>query len=414
MKKTILFIILTAFVAIELTACSITNNTDRKIDQPGSTDSTALATKDISDGLNPTVSMSDISSNYRPIVISYIESDNSEWEILSSSLNSESNYSSIPVDAKTTFQGSAAIDEENNLYLIYGARENYVSKLSIDGMAETVELPYRWRLQTLWVGDKLFVLPISSDDSMTVIDLDLQITTLSPAIDTLDDGTRGTGTIGISNISPKVVVWTSSLPIKDETGEYALYRTLSLETYETTENRIKIPDSIGDEGQYASNGLGPDNRLNTTVIGIDLVNNNALLCSAYKEDERTTYYNLELFNSEEGESIISVNYPCINNVLDLRGDTIIDNSIPETCGTTQVLNLSDLQSAFDVTAFIDTESDPYYWVSSNGNYWQIISNNEIFVINEGRLLEARYDLSSLLPMGLKPESTLLPAFTIEN
>ena len=214
MKKTTLFVILTIFVVIELTACSMTNSAYNETDQSNSTEPTLLAIQETSDGPNPTLSVSGMGSNEKPIVISYIKNNNSEWEIISSSLNSESNYSSIPVDTKTTFQGPVAIDDENNLYLIYGARENYVSKLSVDGKVETIELPYLWMLNSLWVGDKLFVLPISSDDSMIVIDTDLQITTLSPAIDTFNDGTRGSGTIGISNTSPKIVVWTSNQPIR--------------------------------------------------------------------------------------------------------------------------------------------------------------------------------------------------------
>ena len=414
MKKTTLFVILTIFVVIELTACSMTNSAYIETDQSNSTEPTILAIQETSDGPNPTFSVSGMGSNEKPIVISYIKNNNSEWEIISSSLNSESNYSSIPVDTKTTFQGPVAIDDENNLYLIYGARENYVSKLSVDGKVETIELPYLWMLNSLWVGDKLFVLPISSDDSMIVIDTDLQITTLSPAIDTFDDGTRGSGTIGISNTSPRVVVWTSNQPLEDETGEYALYRTLSLESFEIIENRMEIPESLRFEGQLDSIGLGPDNRLDTMVIGVDLLNNNAILCYSYKGDERVIYHNIELFNSEEWESIISFNYTCVNNVLDLRGSTIIDNSVPEACGTTQVLSLSDLQPAFDVTKYIDSESDQIYWVSSNGNYWQIVSNNEIIVINEDKQLEARYPLSFSISINLIPGKTLLPAFLIED
>jgi hypothetical protein len=414
MKKTTLFVTLTIFVIIELTACSIADDTYKEIDQPGLTDSTVLVTQAPSDGLDPTSSMSDLSSNEKPIVISHIESNVSTWKIFSYSLNSQSNYSTISVDPKTTFQGPAGIDDENNLYLIYGARENYVSRLSIDGKVETIELPYLWMVNSLWVGDKLFVLPISSDDSMAVINTDLQITTLSPAIDTLDDGTRGSGMIGISNTSPKIVVWTSSQPMEDETGEYAFYRTLSLETFEIAEFWLKIPDSNGNEGQYETVELEPDNRLDTMVIGVDLLNNNAILCYSYKGDERAIYHNIELFNSEELESIISFNYTCINNVLDLRGSTIIDNSIPDICGTTQVLSLSDLQPAFDLSKYIDYESGQIYWVSSNGNYWQIISNNEIIVINADKQLEARYPLSFSISINLIPGTTLLPAFLIDD
>lgn len=414
MKKTTLFVTLTIFVIIELTACSIAYDTYKETDQPGLTDSTVVVTQETSDGPDPTSSMSDINADDRPIVISYIKSNNSESEIISYSLNSQNNYSSIAVDTKTTFQGPVAVDNENNLYLIYGARENYVSKLSIDGKVETIELPYLWMVNSLWVGEKLFVLPISSDDSMVVIDTDLQITTLSPAIDTLDDGIRGSGTIGISNTSPKVVVWTSSQPMEDETGEYAFYRTLSLESFEIIENRMEIPDSIGYGGQLDSIGLGPDNRLDTMVIGIDLLNSNAILCYSYKGDESAIYNNIELFNSEKWESIISLNYTCINNVLDIRGSTIIDNSVPEACGNTQVLSLSDLQPAFDVTKYIDSESDPIFWVSSNGNYWQIVSNKEIFVINEDKQLEARYSLPFSISTNLIPGTTLLPAFLIDD
>lgn len=408
-QKATLLPILIVLLTFGLTSCSTTMTVEsgEETDTPSPTVSAALPTPEASETPHATLAVSNPPPDGRPIVISYIENTDAGGEIVSSSLNSQSNYGSIPVVTKTTFQGPVAIDDENNLYLVYGARENYVSKLSVDGNVETIELPYWWQLQTLWVGDKLFVLPKSSDNSMSVIDTDLQITTLSPAIDALDDGTRTRGTIGISNTSPTALIWVSSLPIEDETGDYALYRTLSLESLEINEQRLKIPNSIRDGSLSAAIERGPDNRLNTIVVGIDQLNNNALLCYNYGTTERVILTNLEIYDLDAGESITSFQYCCMNGLYDLRGDTIIENA-------SQVYNLSDFQPIFDVIEFIDIDGLSYYWMDSNGAYWQILTKDEIIVVDEGGQLEARYDLPSTVPMDLLPEFNLLPAFLLGN
>jgi hypothetical protein len=406
-KSTFLFILI-ILLAFEFSSCAKTVEPVEEISPPTSTASAAPPTPETSETPTATQVVSTPSSNGRPIVISYIETTASGVEIISSSLNRQSNYSSIPVATKTKFQGLAAIDDENNLYLVYGARENYLSKLSIDGKVETVELPYRWRIQTRWVNDKLFVLPKSADNSMAVIDTNLQITTLSPAIDALDDGSRSQGQIGISNTSPAVIVWFPTFPITDETGDYALYRTLSLDSLEMDEQMLKIPDSKGDANLIASIGLGPDNRLITAIIGIDLLNNNALLCYDYGTTDRLILTNLEIFDLDAGESLTSFQYCCMGRTYDLRGNVIIENA-------SHSYYLRDFQPVFEVTDFIDVDRLSYHWVNSNGNYWQILTTDEIIVIDEDGQLEARYNLPSTLPiMDLIPESTFLSAFLMDN
>ena len=412
-QKSSFSLILMFLLAFGFSSCATMVETDEKIELPAPTTSATLPTLEPSETPTATSVVSIPSSNGRPIVISYIETTTSGTEIISSSLNRQSHYSSIPVAAKTKFQGLAAIDDENNLYLVYGARENYLSKLSTDGKVETIELPYRWRLETRWVGDKLFVLPKSADNAMSVIDTDLQITTLSPAIDALDDGSRRWGQIGISNTTPAVIIWFSSEPITDETGDYVLYRTLSLDSLEMDEHKLKIPDSNGDANLIASIGLGSDNRLNTTVIGIDLLNNNALLCYDHPTTDRIILTNLEIFDLDAGESLISFQCCCMGRTYDLRGNIIVENAIIENAS--RAYYLSDFQPVFDVTDFVDVDLLPYYWVNSNGNYWQILTTDEIIVIDEDGQLEARYSLPSTLPMmDLIPESTFLSAFLLDN
>lgn len=407
-QKTTCSLILIILLSFGISSCSTTIEPGEEINPPAPAASATPSIPEASDIPTATKTMSIPASDGRPIAISYIEDTTSGAEIVSFSLNKQSNYSSIPVLTKTKFQGLSAIDDESNLYLVYGARENYLSKLSTDGKVETIELPYRWRIQTRWVGDKLFVLPKSADNSMAVIDTDLQIITLSPAIDAMDDGSRRWGEIGISNTSPAVVVWFSRAPITDDTGDYALYRTLSLDSLEMDEQRLKIPDSNGDANLIASIGLGPDNRLITGIIGIDILNNNALLCYDYGTVDRIILTNLEIFNLDTGESLTSFQYCCMGRLYDLRGGTIVENA-------SRVYYLNDFQPVFDVTDFINVDLISNFWVNSNGYYWQILTTDEIIVIDENGQLEARYDLPSALPiLGLIPESTIVSAFLLDT
>jgi len=359
----------------------------------------------------PTESEADV----RPVVVSYIQKTDQGDQIVSCSLSSQREYSPIPVVNKTHFRGPALVDDENNLYLVYGSRENYVSKLSVNGQVETKELPYRWELQMVWAGNKLFVLPLSSDNSMSVVDNHLNIKTFSPSINRLEDGTLARGTLGVPDPTASIVIWVPAQPLTDETGDYALYRTLSLESFEVNEKRLKIPDTHWHWYETDQPVPSPDERLRTIVHGVDLESENVLLCYEHLRDgdERAIYATLELYSSQDGHSIEAMECCCMREEkFDLRGEMIIESrSFPESCGSIQAINLGDLQPSFNIDSYIQPYDPSHHWLGSNGKYWLILSDDAVTVINENKQYEVSYPLPLTLPMGWVPDSTLVLAFS---
>jgi len=343
-----------------------------------------------------------------PVVVSYIDKTDQGTQIISTALNFEAEYSPIAVDSTVEFRGPAALDEQNNLFLIYGSIENRMSRLGVNREVETIELPYQGAFQSLWAGDKLFILPAA--DSMAVVDTNLRITTLTPAINILDDGTTGLGTLGITTAND--IIWVASVPIKTEIGNYALYRSISMESYEVSEQKLQIPVSDWNWYQEDSPDPGPDDRLGTVIYAVDPQNEYVLLCYQYMDEDGIIYSTLELYDSSEQSSVTSIECCCINNIFERRGDAIIENTAPEACGETRVIDLSDLQPSFDVTPYLSIQNPLNNWVGSNGRYWLILSNKEISVINEDRQFDAGYQLPAGLSRDWVPGLTLVPAFLI--
>jgi hypothetical protein len=358
----------------------------------------------------------------RPVAVSYIEKTYQGDQIVSYSLSSQQEYDTIPVVDKTFLRGPAALDDENNLYLVYGSRENYVSKLSLDGKVQTIELPYRWRLQMVWAGDNLFILPSSSDDSMSIVDTDLNMETISPAINRLDDGTFARGTLGVPDPTENTVIWVLNQPLTDETGDYALYRTISLESLEVYEQKVKIPNANWRWYEADAPTPKPGEKLYTIIHGVDLQHKNVLLCSEYKGEAST----LEIYSSQDEQIIASMEYCCMREeIFVLRGETIVENhTSTESCGGTRTINLSDLQPSFNLDTYIspydssghESVPDPTsYWLGSNGEYWLVLFESEVIVINENGEYEASYPLPSTSPIDWRQSgSTLALAFCLAH
>lgn len=345
-----------------------------------------------------------------PVAVSYIKKAGQGVQIISKALNYKANYSTIFIDKKVKFRNQATVDAYGNLYLIYGSKENRMSKLGINGEVETIVLPYQWQFQSIWVGDKLFIL--STENSMAIVDTSLEVTMHSPAINIVDDEIVP-GKLGITTTND--VIWFATLPLKTESGDYALYRRVSMENYETTEGRLPIPDSNWDLGQEDQIKPDTNDRLRTIIHAVYPDSARVLLCYEHRKDEGIGIFaTLELYETLDNTSIISLERCCMNNEIELHGDTIIENSYPETCGYTQVLNSFDLEPSFGVKSYLNTKNWLSNWVGSNGRYWLIHSDQEITVINEDREFEATYPLPSNLPQNWVRGSTLVPAFLINK
>lgn len=346
----------------------------------------------------------------RPVAISSIQETYFGGEVRSYSLSKDADYTSIPVEKGTYLRGPAGVDSSNNLYIAYGRKKNFISKLGLEGSVKTIELPNTWHYQSIWAGNKLLVLPAGPGNEMYVVDTDLEVKIISPALNILPDGSQGTGSLGYANSTSKMVIWVSALPIRNADGIFAFYRTLNLDDGKTTEEMLTIPAS--NENFSPSNN--PDDRLGTIVYGVDTKSKNILLCYGSAQGNNNVAFTLELFAASQGKVIDQEKRCCSSNLFDLRGDTILENLAPESCSECRVRNWSDNQPSFDLEPFLTSANPLDNWVVSNGIYWMILTDRNVHVINEDKLYETTYNLPSNLPPNLIPGSTIDVAFLLDG
>lgn len=395
MKKITLLAVL--FLLLSCTTC----NSQLSATETSLTDETAMtlasepspAQKGTEAEPSPTVSSpAEISNDPKegsiPAAVSYFRKTETGSEIASFSLNKGVEYASIPVEQRgATLRGPSALDSQNNLYISYGSKENYLSKLSLDGEIQTVKLPFSWRFQSLWIGDQLLVLPSSSTSEMYLIDTNLDIQVVSPALNAVPEGvvSFNPGTLGIANGSANLAIWTFTLPVRNAEGDFAHYRTYDLETGELKDEMVPIPLS----SENMAHTDNPTDRLGTLVYGVDPANKNALLCYGTSEGDNSILTTLELYSSSSRETINQERRCCLNNVFDLRGDTFIEQGSAESCSALTVQNWSDMQPAFDYQPYLTKGSNN---IVSNGLYWVIKTNAQVFIFNKDKRLEASYNL----------------------
>lgn len=349
--------------------------------------------------------------NTRPVAIVTIQEKEAGGELVAYSLNDKSiTYPRIQVVRSTELRGSAAIDSTYALYVVYGAKENYVSKLEPNGAVSTVELPFWWSFQSIWAGDKLLVAPDSTSSETYIVDANLKITTIPQALNLLPDGTQTLGNFGLANSDENVGIWVASEPLRQEDGDYAFYRTVNVDTDEIQAEMLKIPSSSPDWGPADD----PNMRTGTIVYGVDTKTKNVMLCYGPSASEAAQSTILEFYSPVSGKTIAKEVRCCLNNVFSLRGETYIENQAFDSCSFSIVRNLADNQPAFDVEHYVAENERQSLWLRSSGRYWMLLTDKQVVIINEAKQLEASYPMPAELPEGLIPGVTIEAAFVIAD
>lgn len=349
-------------------------------------------------------------NNRRPVAISYISQNDLDTEINSISLSQNASYSKILVDHKTNLRAPVAVDSNNNLYVLYGSKQTYLSKLSLDGSIVTIDLPVNYPFQSFWLGDKLIILKTPTLTDIYVINTEFKIQTLSLPFNSLPTEITGDGIVGIGNSSDNLVVWVSRMPIRNAEGNFAYYRTFDVDSGDFTEGRLPIPASTENWSPTGNS----DDRLGTFVYGVDTNSGNVLLCYGHVGIENNINTTLELFSTSNQQMIAAENRCCLNNEFEMRGDSIIQNIAPESCSFSEVRNWSDFQLSFDVESYLSDSQPGINWLTSNGRYWILLTETQIVIFNEIKQNEAIYFFPADLPPGLTPGSTIAPAFALPN
>lgn len=359
MKKTTSFILFCTFITI-ISACN-----------PNADETAITENKDTPADL--------------PIVVVTI-SRFSTIEIQFITLNQDLTYSAIPVDDATVLRGQPAIDSENYLYIPYGNQDNYFARLGPDGSVTTIEIDTDWDYDSQWVGDKFLIIPQSSNE-MYLIDLDLTIETVPNSLAYLDDQHK-VGYLGLSNASPREAIWSFSTPLRNEEGDFALYRTFNIDTGKITEFQMQVPSTSKD---YIPNPENEDEKMGLIVYGIDNANQNALICYAMFPNGafQTT---LALYDGDTGATITKEVRCCLNNNFNLEGEAIVEDSAFESCCVPGVRNWIDYEPTFSYASLLRLDDGENISFIPFSDAWLIATETRVIVVDIQNHDYPSYDL----------------------
>lgn len=359
MKKTTSFILIGIFV-IALSACSPRANEASVADNNG------------------------VPSEL-PIVVVNI-SRSSTHEIQSIALNKDITYSAIPVDNDTILRGQPAIDSKNYLYIPYGNQNNYLAKLGPDGSVATIEINTEWHYKSQWVDNKFLIIS-SCANEMFLISTDLSIETFPNSLAYLDDQHK-VGYLGLSNASSREAIWSFSTPLRNDEGDFAFYRTFNIDTGKITEFQMKVPSTTKD---YSPNLENEDEKLGLIVYGIDNANQNALICYAMFPNDafQTT---LELYDGDSGATITKDIRCCLNNVFKFEGETIIEDSVSESCCGQGVRNWIDYKPAFSYASLLRADDGANISFIPFSDAWLIATETRVIVVDTQNHTYPSYNL----------------------
>ncbi|MFZ3150967.1 MAG: hypothetical protein WA116_04700 [Anaerolineaceae bacterium] len=350
------------------------------------------------------VSVPIIEPNKPLLTISYVQKTNDGYEIVTKPLNSNTQYASIPVSRATHFHSQSVSDEMGNVYLAYGAKQNFVTKLSPDGSQETVELPFNWRFKSVWSGGRLLVLPESKSDAMYIVDTGLNVETVSPALNVYSDGSYGSGSLGVAEGPESIVVWVSEYPLSSPEGEFARYKTYNMDTGEQTEAKLSISPSP--EGIDSSEGS--PNRGLTFVYGVDIKSKNVLLCFTAPPVDNFVYTYFELYSSTQNKPLISKQRCCLNTVHEMYGGLYIETTYPDGFSSESIVNWRNFEPAVDLTPY----QESFYVLFSDGYHIYVANDSELVIVPYNIEAEIRYQFPPDLPTNLIPDVSFVVSFPI--
>jgi len=173
-----------------------------------------------------------------PVTVSFVKNQwSSDAEIITIDVTGNINYAAIPVMSQTVLKSLPAIDQEGNVYLLYGRyyseTTTFFSKLGINGSIETINVPViDTSNNTVWIGNRLFI----NGRKLFIVSTDMSIDE-QPAMNRLPDGSSDVGFMGLANETEKSLVWFALRPLREEGKVYAFYRTYNVNNGETHEGK---------------------------------------------------------------------------------------------------------------------------------------------------------------------------------
>lgn len=346
-----------------------------------------------------------------PVTVSFVKNQwSSDAEIITIDVTGNINYAAIPVMSQTVLKSLPAIDQEGNVYLLYGRyyseKTTFFSKLGINGSIETINVPViDTSNNTVWIGNRLFI----NGRKLFIVSTDMSIDE-QPAMNRLPDGSSDVGFMGLANETEKSLVWFALRPLREEGKVYAFYRTYNVNNGETHEGKLEVPSSTVDFNPTGN----PLDRLGTLVMGVDTASKHVLLCYSQVEDANTGYFVLELYDASKGEMVTSEKTCCLNTYIISSGPFYSSNEPIESCGFDIIRRYSDGSDVLNFPTKASVNPNLWHWNGTNGDYWILMDHEKLSILdNLGNQLY-EYNMPEESFNDCYPSECISPGFLISQ
>ena len=314
-----------------------------------------------------------------PVVISAIlPTEEGEMQLVTQGLNRKANYAKLPVANNGVLKADPRIDEAGNIYLLYGAKETYFSKLSPDGGVETKELDVYTVVDTLWVGEALLICQRNATE-------DLFVVTTTFETEAVEDVKCG-GKLGLSNGKMDRAVWFNTSEADEKIlVSYHTYNPISKETHE---GNLELPFA---SAEVQPGEVEADVRYMADVIAVDSETDNIILTymSTTKDGSQSQYW-LEVYDPQKQDVVVKELGGSINHGIQFSGSAIFSSGTPGTEVITMARRFSDLSFIMNYEDYQPKRFNgnlQWDWLVTNGSLWYRM-NNEVVLIydNQGAKL----------------------------
>ncbi len=311
----------------------------------------------------------------QPVVISAISpTEDGKMQLVTQGLNRKATYAKLPVANNAILKADPRIDEAGNVYLLYGAKETYFTKLSSDGGVETKELDVYAVVDTLWVGKSLLICQQTANK-------DLLVVTTTFETEAVEDVKCG-GKWGLSSGKMDRALWFNTSEADGKTRiSYQTYNPISKETHE---GNLELPFAWTD---VPSGEADADVRYMADVIAVDSETDNAILTymSTTKDKSQSEHW-LEVYDPEKQVAVGKELGGSINHGIRFSGQAIFSSGTPGTEVITMARRLSDLSYILSYEDYQPKNINgnlQWDWLTTNGSLWYRM-NNEVVLIYDNQ------------------------------
>lgn len=313
-----------------------------------------------------------------PVVISAIvPAEDGAMQIVTQGLNRIAGYAKLPVESNAILKADPRIDDAGNVYLLYGAKRTYLTKLGSDGSVDTKELDVYTVVNTLWVGESLLICQQNADKTLLVVNTKFETETVADV--------KCEGKWGISSGKMDKALWFLS---SEEDGKTLIsYHTFNPISKETSEGKLELPFVLVDLTEAEKD---PEKRYLLDVLAVDSETENVIMTYlTYDKDGEEKYW-LEVYDAKQQQVLVNEPGGSINHGIQFSGSAIYGSGTPGTEVITMARRFSDLSVILTYDDYVPKKFNgvlQWDWLATNGALWYRMNNEAVLIYdNQGTKL----------------------------